>query len=146
MNFFRCRPARRAGRPATGRAYIAMICAMAVLIAPVAAQTPTPPPAEPAVDDLYKLGKQLFEQLAPAEIKEQYEFPSKERWDEFATRFERALQDDDLAALAAYAPEARAALTALRALPGYEDYADWLEQRLDEIIVARDVTARRHPI
>jgi membrane-bound lytic murein transglycosylase D len=114
----------------------------AFLIAlPVAAQTSTPPPAEPAVDDLYKLGKQLFEQLAPAEIKEQYEFPSKEQWDEFATRFERALQDDDLAALAAYAPEALSALTALRALPGYGDYADWLEQRLDEIIVARDVTA-----
>ena len=105
---------------------------------PAVAQPPTTPPA---TDDLYKLGKQLFDDLAPPEIKEQYEFPSKEQWDAFATRLQRALENDDLAALGAYLPEARAALTALRALPGYEDYADWLEQRLDEITVARDVTA-----
>ena len=108
------------------------------VVLPAAAQTPATPPA---ADDLYKLGKQLFDDLAPPEIKEQYEFPSKEQWDAFAARLQRALENDDLAALGAYVPEARAALTALRALPGYEDYADWLEQRLDEITVARDVTA-----
>jgi membrane-bound lytic murein transglycosylase D len=116
---------------------------------PLAAQTPapTPPPAaaDPTADDLYQLGQQLFEQLAPPEIKERYEFPSKEQWDAFAARFQRALQNDDLSALADYVPEARAALTALRALPGYEDYADWLEQRLDEITVAREVTAPPAP-
>lgn len=108
------------------------------VVLPAAAQTSATPPA---ADDLYKLGKQLFDDLAPPEIKEQYEFPSKEQWDAFAARLQRALENDDLAALGAYVPEARAALTALRALPGYEDYADWLEQRLDEITVARDVTA-----
>jgi membrane-bound lytic murein transglycosylase D len=116
-----------------------------VIACSLAAQTPAPPPAEPTAEDLLQLGKQLFEQLAPAEIKERYEFPSKEQWDAFAARLERALQDDDLTALASYAPEARAALTALRTLPGYEDYADWLEQRLDEILVARDVTTPPAP-
>ncbi len=106
----------------------------------LAAQTP-PPAAGPETDELYKLGKQLFDDLAPSDIKEQFDFPSKEQWDGFAVRLQRALEGDDLAALAAYAPEARAALTALRSLPGYEDYADWLEQRLDEIEGAREVTA-----
>ena len=111
-------------------------------VALVAAQTPaqqTPPKEE----DLYKLGRQIFEELAPPEIKAQFDFPSKEQWDEFAARLQRALEGDDLAALAGYAPEARVALTALRTLPGYEEYADWLEQRLDEIEGAREATTVR---
>jgi membrane-bound lytic murein transglycosylase D len=109
---------------------------------PAAAQTPAPT-APAAADDLFKLGKQLFDELAPAEIKAQFEFPSKEQFDEFAARLQRALEGDDLAALAAYEEEARAALAALRTIPGYEDYADWLEQRLDEISGAREITAPR---
>ena len=148
MKFFCWTPARWAGSPATGRAYkygkTLLVCLVAL---PIAAQTPpaTPPPTQPTADDLYKIGQQLFDQLASPEIKAQYEFPSKEQWDAFAARFQRALESDDLAALATYVPEARAALTALRALPGYEDYADWLEQRLDEITVARDVSAPLAP-
>lgn len=108
------------------------------MAAPVA-----PPPKDP--DDLYQLGQQLFEELAPPEIRRQFEFPSKEQWDQFAARLQRALEGDDLAALAAYAPEARGALFALRTLPGYEDYADWLEQRLDEIDAAGDGVKARPP-
>ncbi len=147
MRILRCRPARRAGYQATGRAYRRSLRALAFcLILPLAAQTPAPAPTpSPAAEDLYQLGKQLFDQLAPPEIKEQYEFPSKEQWDAFAARLERALESDDLTALGAYVPEAKAALTALRTIPGYEDYADWLEQRLDEITVARDVTAPPAP-
>jgi len=115
-----------------------------VVAATLAAQTP--PAATPAdPDELYKLGKQLFEQLAPPEIKAQFEFPTKEQWDEFAARLQRALEGDDLSALAAYEAEARAALAALRTIPGYEDYADWLEQRLDEIAGAREATTPRPP-
>ena len=104
------------------------------------------PPAAPATtpsnaDDLFKLGQQLFDQLAPAEIKAQFEFPSKERWDEFAARLQHALENGSLEELAAFESEARMALTALRALPGYEDYADWLEQRLDEIEAANQLTS-----
>lgn len=115
---------------------------------PLAAQTParTPQPAaDPTTDELFQLGQQLFNQLAPPEIKAQFEFPSKEQWDAFAARLQRALEGDDLSVLAGYEPEARAALPALRLLPGYEDYADWLEQRLDEIQGAQQALAPRAP-
>ena len=115
-----------------------------LLIATACAAAPAPAPAPPAADstdDLFKLGQQLFDQLAPPEIKAQFDFPTRERFEEFLARLQRALEGDDLTALAAYEPEGRAALTALRAIPGYEDYADWLEQRLEEITVARDLTA-----
>jgi membrane-bound lytic murein transglycosylase D len=88
-------------------------------------------------DQLYDLGKSLFDQYASPEIKEQYEFPSKQQWDEFAAKLQRALDGNSVEELAGYEPQARAALAALRALPGYEDYADWLEERLDLIQAAR---------
>ncbi len=109
----------------------------------LAAQTPAPPPG---TDDLYKLGQQLFDQLAPPEIKAQFEFPSKEQWDEFATRLQHAFDNNSLEELATYEPEARAALTALRTIPGYEDYADWLEQRIDEIDGAKEAAASPRPL
>ncbi len=147
MKNFRCRPGRWAGCPPSGRAYkygrTLLVCFVAF---PLVAQTPTfptPPPADP--DDLFRIGKQLFDQLAPDEIKAQYDFPSKEQWDAFAARLQHALESEDLSALAGYVDEGRAALTALRTIQGYEDYADWLEQRLDEISVAREVTAPPGP-
>jgi membrane-bound lytic murein transglycosylase D len=66
-------------------------------------------------DQLYDGGKSLFEQYAPAEIKEQYDFPTKEQWNEFAVKLQRALDGDSFEDLAAYEPEARAALIKLRA-------------------------------
>jgi len=94
-----------------------------------------------SLDALYETGRALFDQLAPPEIKEQFEFPTKEQWDEFAGRLSGALQDEDLAGLAGYLPDAKAALVALRALPGYEDYAIWLQERIDYIEAARDAAA-----
>ena len=119
---------------------------LALLPALAAGQTPAAPPQPPAPssDDLYKLGQQLFDQLAPPEVKAQFEFPSKEQWDAFAARLQHALENNSLEELAAYEPEARAALTALRALPGYEDYADWLAQRIDEIEGAKQLVALAH--
>ncbi|MDD2762485.1 MAG: lytic transglycosylase domain-containing protein [Opitutaceae bacterium] len=96
-------------------------------------------------DQAYELGKSLFDQYAPPEIKEQYEFPSREQWDEFAVKLQHALAGDSLEELAAYEPQARAALDALRTIPGYEEYADWLEERLDLIETAR-LAARPPPV
>ena len=104
--------------------------------APASAQ-----PAAPTTAELLQLGQQLFDQLAPPEIKAQYEFPSKQQWDEFAARLQKALEGDDLSALADYAPQARAALPALRLFPDYADYADWLTARLDELEAAEQIVA-----
>jgi len=90
------------------------------------ASTPAVPAASSATagtktteDQLYDLGQSLFDQYAPAEIKEQYDFPTKEHWNEFAAKLQAALAGDSIEGLAAYEPQARAALTGLRALPGY---------------------------
>ncbi len=100
-----------------------------------------PPPPAPA-DELYDLGKSLFDQYASPEVKAQYDFPSRESWDTFAGRLQQALDGDKLEDLAGYEIEARAALTAVRVIPGYEDYADWLSERLDYIEAAKQATRR----
>jgi len=124
------------------------LCALLPAFASAAPAPPEQKPATPAApaereapplssDQLYETGKMLFDQYAPPEIKEQYEFPAKEQWDEFAAKLQRALDSNSFEELAEYEPQARAALAALRALPGYEDYADWLEERLDLIQAAK---------
>ncbi|MEO5961619.1 MAG: hypothetical protein ABIR80_21105, partial [Opitutaceae bacterium] len=104
---------------------------------------PPPPPSE--ADALLKLGQRLFEEFAPPEVKAQFEFPTKERWDEFAARLQRALESDSLTELGALLPEARGASQALRLFSGYQDYADWLEQRIDEIEIAQQLTSPPPP-
>jgi 2',3'-cyclic-nucleotide 2'-phosphodiesterase (5'-nucleotidase family) len=95
----------------------------------------------PTADDLFAMGKELFDTYAPDEVKAEYEFPSKREWDEFAQRLQAALESNDLNRLAAYEPEARAALVALSAIPEYSDYANWLAERLDYIEAAKSSTA-----
>lgn len=101
------------------------------------AETPTPAPATQAQEDLFSLGQALFDAYAPDEIKKDFAFPSRAQWDEFAARLQKTRETGSLAELAAYESEARVALIALRTLPDCEDYADWLEERIDEIVVAR---------
>ena len=116
----------------------------------LSAQT-SAPPAKPAVDreqeiDLHETAKQLFDAYAPPEIKAQYDFPSRQQWDEFAARLQRALETEDLGALAAYEPEARAALAALRLFPDYADQAEWLAERLDYIEAAKEAVRLPPPV
>jgi membrane-bound lytic murein transglycosylase D len=135
--------ARRFTR-ATHRARVRSISAPSILLVlllsdavTARAAQPAPPSASAAAlsesDDLFRIGQQLFEHLAPAEIRAQFDFPTKERWDAFAAKFQRALEGNSLEELASCAADGRAALSALRMVPGYEDLADWLEQRIDEI-------------
>lgn len=98
-----------------------------------AAGGPEPAAAAPAEGDWFELGRQWFELFAPPEVKAQYEFPTRERWDATVRQWQRALAGDSLAEMAALAGEARGTLQALRLMPGTADLADWLEQRLDEI-------------
>ncbi|AOS45943.1 hypothetical protein Verru16b_03034 [Lacunisphaera limnophila] len=118
----------------------------------VAAADPAaePPPAaaeaeaDPA-DALYELGQGLFEALAPEEIKAEYEFPDRARWDAFVQSLQAALAGNDPAALVALEPEARAALVILRQLAGTEDDVDWLEERLDYIEAAQEMVRQPPP-
>lgn len=95
--------------------------------------------------EMFRLGRLLFEQLAPAEVKAQYDFPTKERWDAFVAKFQRAMAGDSLQELGSLAADGRAALSALRMVPGYQDLADWLEQRIDEIEGADQIVKRKPP-
>ena len=119
--------------------WILLAAAMAPAVG--ARAQPAPPPANS--DDLYQVGRQLFDQYAPPEVKEQYEFPNKDQWDEFAARLQHALDNNSLQELADFEPQARAALAALRACPGYGDYADWLQLRIAESEAAKQSLARQ---
>ncbi len=114
-------------------------CGLAV---PVWAAPPQPRPEKPKADEdeLYEQGKALYEAFAPDDLKQEWDFPDRKHWDEFSTKFQRALDGNRLDELAAYAPQARAALLALRELPGYEGYSDWLAERLDYAEAAKQVT------
>lgn len=116
-----------------------------VVVASLAAADPPAKPAKssevPSADELYNAGKEMFDEYAPDEVKEQYEFPSRASWDAFAARLQQALDKEDLGALARYEQETRAATAALRMLPEYEDYADWLGVRLDYIEAAKTAAA-----
>lgn len=128
------------------RLFTSTLLWLAVMI-PVCGQEKSSPEAageetapEVSLDDLYDTGQMLFNLFAPEELKAEYEFPTRERWSEFAVKLQLALQGENLAALAAYEPEARAALIALRTLEGGDEYADWLEERLDYIVAAKETT------
>jgi membrane-bound lytic murein transglycosylase D len=104
-------------------------------------------PAGPGTEagDWLRLGRELFDQLAPPEVKAQYEFPTPEQWEVFLGRLQRALAGDSLAEFGALDREVRSALTLLRTVPGQEDLAAWLEQRLDESEAAQLVVAPPTP-
>lgn len=129
-----------------------LYCALGVTSTVSSAQSPplpasNPPPSELAVEseELFRLGQILFDRLAPADIKAEYDFPTKERWDAFVIKFQRALEGDSLEELASCAAEGRPALNALRMVPGYGDLADWLEQRIDEMEGAQLITGPKKP-
>lgn len=113
--------------------FLSFCLTVAVLsLAQVAAQTE---------EDVFALGHQLFETYAPDEIKKDYAFPTRAQWDDFVARLEKTRHTGTLAELAAYEPEARSALAALRILPINRAYSDWLEKRIEEIVVARNAVA-----
>ena len=123
----------------------ALVAASEAATALHAAQPAPPGTVAAETDELFRAGQKLFEIFAPAEVKAQYEFPTKDRWDALVAKFQRALEGDSVADLADCAREGRQALDALRLVPGYEDLADWLEQRIDEFEGARQSLAPTPP-
>jgi len=104
------------------------------------AQKEPPVPPDNSTAELYQAGKDLFDALAPSEVKEHYEFPDRARWDGFVKRLQAALDGNNPADLALFEREVRMALAALRLVPGSDEYRDWLEERLDYIEAAKEMT------
>ncbi len=104
-----------------------------------------PKKAVPNTDELYDLGKSLFEQYAPDEIKREYEFPSKKQWDDFAAKLQGALQGTSMDDLAKLEPQARAALQVVELIPEGTELADWLRERLDMIEAAKQLVKYQPP-
>ena len=117
------------------------------MLAGLRAEGPTasPAPAEsaPDPDEVYDAAKTLFDQYAPPEVKEQYDFPSRAQFMVFAKNLQAALDGDSMEDLAKNEPEARSALAVLRASPETAEYADWLAPRLDEISAAKRVVEEK---
>jgi membrane-bound lytic murein transglycosylase D len=104
------------------------------------------PAEEPAtVEDWLDAGRQIWEEHAPAEIKEHFDFPTVAHIEDFLADVQRTLSEGTFPELAAYEPDARRALTALRQFSGGDELADWLEPRLDFLTAARDVTEKGEP-
>ncbi len=97
----------------------------------------SPDSAAPDLQSIYDVGKQLFDDYAPDDVKRDYEFPSQEQWDDFAARLQQAMQGGSIEEVVKYEPEVRRALAAFKMLPEYSDYVDWLTERLDLIETAR---------
>jgi membrane-bound lytic murein transglycosylase D len=108
--------------------------------APAAAPVPTPAD----LDDLYEYGRQLFDDYAPASVREQYEFVSQEQWNAFTARLQTSLAAGSVEDLAALEGDARRTLAGLRMMPAFTEYADWLAERLDLMETAR--LATRTPV
>jgi membrane-bound lytic murein transglycosylase D len=117
-----------------------LLLASRVGAAPPATTPPSAPaPATPAPGgDLYDEGKALFDALAPPEIKVQYDFPTRAELDDFVLRLQSAFDTGSLASLAAYEDNAKLVLAAMRAVPEDQDYADWLQDRIEDMEVARE--------
>jgi membrane-bound lytic murein transglycosylase D len=79
----------------------------------------------------------LFETYAPSDVVKEFTFPAREQWDAFATRLGKVDGTLPPAEFDSWETPPRAALFALRALPDREVYADWLSERLDELVAEK---------
>ena len=89
----------------------------------------------------YQAAKDLFDQYAPDEVKQQVDFPSQEQVNAFLQKLQAAFESNSLDQLAAYEPQAKALLATLRLTPEAADTADWLAARIEEIDAAREIRA-----
>ncbi len=96
-------------------------------------------------DQLYQLGRSLFDRYAPPEIKAKYEFPSKDQWDAFLPRLQKALDGQSLQDLAALEPQAKRALKYLDSVPEASSLAEWLRQRIELMEAAKALSQPAPP-
>lgn len=94
------------------------------------------------MDSLYEMGSSLFEQFAPEEVKQDYGFPSREQWETFLPRLEKALQGNSLQDLASLENEARLGLAFIQTWQGAEDLEIWLRERIELIEAAKALAGK----
>lgn len=94
------------------------------------------------MDSLYETGRSLFEQYAPEDVKQDYSFPSREQWETFLPRLEKALQGSSLQDLAALENEARMGLSFIQTWQGAEDLEIWLRERIELIEAAKALAGK----
>lgn len=95
-----------------------------------------------ADDPAYQAAKDLFDQYAPDQVKQQFDFPTPEQVNALLAKVQAASESNSLDEFAQYEPQARALLTALRLSPDAADTADWLAARLEEMDAAREIRAQ----
>jgi len=91
---------------------------------------------EASLNDLLQMGQQLWEEFAPEEIQEEYEFPTLENIEQFLAELEADFINGTPEQLALYSSQADLALSTLRQYEGGDALADWLEPRLDFLTAA----------
>ncbi|MDF9826925.1 membrane-bound lytic murein transglycosylase D [Ereboglobus sp. PH5-10] len=114
--------------------------------APVLAGANRPPLiSDDDMNALYDLGRQLFEDYAPGQIKEHYEFMSRDEWASAITEFQQTLETGSLEEIASLEPKAKRTLNELRAKPEMSEYTDWFAERLELIESAKDAISPGQP-
>jgi membrane-bound lytic murein transglycosylase D len=91
---------------------------------------------EASLNNLLQMGQQLWEEFAPEEIQEEYEFPTLENIEQFLVELEVDFVNGTPEQLALYSSQADLALSTLRQYEGGDALADWLEPRLDFLTAA----------
>ncbi|HEY3757725.1 MAG TPA: lytic transglycosylase domain-containing protein [Opitutaceae bacterium] len=105
--------------------------------APAPSSIPTLPP------EAYDAAKELWDNFAPDDVKQNYRFPSREEAQQAIAKIQAALDSGSLDDLAQYADQARQLAPVLQSIPGFSDYGDWLQSKLDELDAAKAL--RRAP-
>lgn len=103
--------------------------------------TDIPPVSIEEMNAIYDFGRRLFDDYAPEQIKEQYDFMSREDWNALIAQFHKTLETGTLEEIASLEPKAKRTLEAMRAKPDMADYADWFAERLELILSAKDAIA-----
>lgn len=98
-----------------------------------------------STDEIYWLGKSLFDAYAPDSIKAEYDFISPEAFTALTGRVQSALEADTWAELVACVPALRDALAAARSTPEGADWVAWLSERLDLAEAAAEIQQERAP-
>ncbi len=104
-----------------------------------AKNTPETTEEDTSLNDLLQMGQQLWEEFAPPEIKEEYEFPTLENIEQFLAELEAGFVSGSPEELALYSTQAGLALSTLRQYEGGDVLADWLEPRLDFLTAASQI-------